>query len=352
MRKRLWILCFIALLVFLFYGMDQRVLTADMREEEFNPHCEKLDAPNEKEIQSMIDIFKEEDYDRLTQRVNEMSASMELLEDEQNRLEVALCLESVYDERELKAKINGYHSLLSFVMHMKEEQEDIQFEEITFTIPKIELYLQVEGTLKDRDEKVTIEHDFSFIPGDGYDSRELRLNKEKLRDMEENSPPFYLKVTEGLAFRTLEVLQNPIEKLMLFVNSFFTKQSEVEQKQFTTDALVYSTYFGINVAVITFEESPWETLRMREYYPFSKTYSVIERAKNVHEELPDYWYPKDAIERGDWNEIVAYYKKHREEMYDFDRELYDYIFTDMFRESSGFEDLIQKVKKNHRNGEL
>lgn len=328
----------VGLFVFLIFGIDEIALTAETKKSTHAVRCEAVDEQLEKELEPILEILIEEDVDRLTERVNELAAT-DLLEDEKNRIESADCLAEVYENHTFYVKVNGYHSLLTFATQMK-EKEDVQFEEITFSTDGDSL-LQIEGVLKDTDEKVFIDHDLPIFLADDYST------KEEQNEAEEK--PFMLAITEGVASSAQAFLQNPIEGFMQFVDGFFTEEADEEQQRLIDKSINAARVFTFNFSVIRFGADKWEPLTMVEYYPSNTSYAIFDRAAQVHEELPDYWYPKEEIERGDWNEVVAYYNKHETEMMDFDYDLYMYI-VDYDYKPDDFEEIIEKVKEHHPDG--
>lgn len=346
MSKRNWIVFSLVLIVSLFYGIDPQLYAAETKKHTFIPRCETVDDETEKKIESILEILQAEDYGKLTDRVNELLASTELLEEEKNILEVAFCLEEVAEDSHLTGKVNSYLSLLVYGIQKKEE-EDIQFEEVIFIPDEKMMHLQIEGTLQDKDEKVFIDHYYSQNAGSTYRNLELHFMEERLKELERNSS-LLLTITSGLASSAQAVLQNPIEKFMAIVDSIFTEKAEDEQELFEEESAIHASLFNMRFALIREEISNWEQMNMVEYYPGNATYFMIERANQVHEELPDYWYPKEEIEQGDWNGIVTYYEKYRDAMAEYDYELYEYIISDGFHNSSNFEELIERVKDEHQ----
>lgn len=333
----------IALLVLLFLGINQSVLNAETEGNKRTPHCETIDEEAKSDMEMLLEMFQAGDIDALTDRLNELSTSTALLEDELDVLEIAICLDDVYTNSDVHAGINVYHSFVTFALQM---EEDIQFEEIIVTPFYNDAYIQVEGKLKDMDENVRIDHYYAFRSPEAYGDQERRLKEEEERAQEET--PLILSIANDLASHAYAIFQNPMEKFMGTVDSFFTDKAELEEEVFERESRINAGSFNMSFSLITFGEDKWEPLNMVEYYPSISTVPTIERMEEVLEELPDYWYPTEEIERGDWNGVIAYFEKHHPAMIDYDRELYGYIFGNAFRDSRNFEELIERVKEEHQ----
>ncbi len=331
-----------AFIFYLLFGKNQLVIFAETEEFSDLPICETVDAQMESEIESVLEILIAEDFGQLTERINDLLASTELLEEEKGLMEVAGCLLDVSEEKLLQIKVNGYHSLLVFVIQMKEEK-DIQFEELSFEMSDTDWLLDVEGTLEGDDGTVYIVHDSSINPGSAILARKIRTMERELKELEENTPPPILEITEAMASSAYTFLQNPIEKLMDSVDRYFTGKDEVEREFFVDGARINASFFNMGLSIITFEENSWETMNMVQYYPLYETYAMIDRAAQVHEEFPDYYYPKEIMERGDWNGIVAYFKRYKSDMIARNHELYYYIVSDELFDKESFEELIEKA---------
>jgi len=343
MSKRMLVVFSFAFIVTLFFGKNHLVVLAETEEFADLPICETVDAQMESEIESVLEILSAKDFDQLTERINDLLATTELLEEEKGLMEVAGCLLDESEEKLLQIKVNGYHSLLVFAIQMKEEK-DIQFEELSFEMSDTDLLLDVEGVLEEDEGTVYIVHDSSINPGRAILARDIRTMDKELKDWEENTPPPVVEITEAMASSSYAFLQNPIEKLMDSVDRYFTGKDEVERDYFVDGAWINASFFNMSFSIITFEESNWNTMNMVQYYPMWETYAMIDRAAQVHEEFPDYFYPKELIERGDWNGIVAYFKRYKSDMIARDSSLYYYIASDDLFDKESFEELVESKK--------
>lgn len=341
MSRQMWGMFSVALIGLLLFGVHQTTLTADSLAHEFTPACDTIDQQTKDTIKDIGQIFEDDDLRTLTDRVNELVTSTSALEEEVRALEVAICLDEVYEDTILSANINGYHSLLLYALET--DKKNLQFEEITFTMDVVGDYLEIEGVMKKKKETVHIEHYFSYDGSLGYLSREVDISREKLRQAEENSPSLLSKLSQGFAASSMAVLQNPIEKFMNMVDRYFLGKAELEQEIFERSGASGAGFFNIHFSVITEGKDTWKPVRMLEYYPSPNTFRTLERWERVHEELPNYWYPAEEIERRDWSSAIAYLKENRGEMFYYHRELYEYIFSNTTYDLE-FEEFIQKVK--------
>src|SRR5699024_4650800 len=216
--KRWWILCSIGLLIFISFGMNQTGVTANRQAEHIEPLCESVDQEMQSEIEEILDIFRAKDYGALTDRLNALEKTTESIGDERQLLESAICFLDVYGDRDLLADVNIYHSLLTFVM---QADKNIQFEEIIFTPDQFYELIQVEGIIKGERESVHIEHYNAFQVSEPYLSRKVRESKERLEEKEKNSGISLKKMLSGLASSAYDMLQNPFERFMLTVDSFY-----------------------------------------------------------------------------------------------------------------------------------
>lgn len=203
----------------------------------------------------------------------------------------------------------------------------------------------MEGTLTGDDGQVFIQHDLSLNPGIEIRSREIHLMERRENELEEYESSAPLKITGTIASSAYAFIQNPIEKFMDSVDRYHIGKDEKEEEYFVNGARLNAGKHKMGLSIITYEKSNWETMNLVQYYPLSITYDMLDRAAQVHEEFPDYWYPKDLIEQGHWNGIVAYYKKNKVDMIGENHKLYHYIMSEELLWNESFEELVEEVKR-------
>lgn len=345
MSKRWWIFCSIGLLIFISFGMNQTGVIANRQAEHIEPLCESVDQEMQSEIEEILDIFRAEDYGALTDRLNELEKTTESIGDERQLLESAICFLDVYGDRDLLADVNIYHSLLTFVM---QADKNIQFEEIIFTPDQFYELIQVEGIIQGERENVHIEHYSAFQVLEPYLSREARESRERLEEKEKNSGISLKKMLSGLASSAHDILQNPLERFMMTVDSFYIGKADLDKEIFDKESFVNASYFNLNYSVITYDGNRWDPINLVEYYPSTNTSDTLDRIEEVLEELPDYWFPREKVEQGDWNGYADYYREHRMDMIEYDFELYEYMFGNTLVDSRTFEEMIERVKREHQ----
>lgn len=326
-------------------GSITYVAAKSLQEEKIG--CEDVDHKMEEDIKSVAEILTQDDYTILTNRINELSSSTDALKAEKDLIEQAVCVDMVNDKMELRAQINTYHSLLVYALELV-EKEDIQFEEIEMELDNQENYIQLQGLLKDSDREVHIDYYYSVGAPSAYFGHQVQIEEEKLKQMEDREDrPLSLvsTMTSGLSTSAYQLIQNPIEKFIVMSDHYLSDKKQKEYELFQKEAVIPSMTYDLEFSVIIGDLNKWEQLQLAEYYPTTSTYMIVDHVQEVRHEIPEYWYPKEAIEKEDWNEVVAYYEKHLEDMIDYDQELYEYIMSNDLPPSESVEDLLERVKQ-------
>lgn len=283
--------------------------------------CAKLNKSEKEELDKIIELIEK---DRVKNRMNGLLDSKEKLETETKLVAKAVCYESIEENPAAVGAFNLYHSLLTYVQEIDKKNSG-EFKELSIDLGRNGLH-QLDAVLDKSKKKIHIDHFYSSLSGSAFLESEIRESEEKLNKHEDDTS-IVAQLTLDLANRIYRVIQNPIDKALSVILSYLEGEAEKERIIFRNNASLPIMSFTFELSLIEVDAGTKDQDLMKQYYPTRNSLTILKRWEAVTHILPTLGYPKEAIEKANWNEVAEELMEHRSDLKREAINLYEFILS-------------------------
>ena len=301
--------------------------------------CAKLNKSEKKELDKITELLEE---NRVKDRMNGLLESKAQLDTESKLVAKAVCYESIGENAETVGAFNLYHSLLIYAQEIDKKNSG-EFKELSIELGRNGLH-QLDAVLDKSEKKIQIDHFYSGMSGHAFLDSEMKEAEAKLEKLEDKTS-IVAQLTLDFANRIYRIIQNPIEKALSIILSYLEGEAEKERTIFRKNASLPTMSFTFELSLIEVDAGTKNQELMKQYYPTKLTLNILKRWEAVTHILPTLGYPKTAIEKENWNEVVEQLMEYRSDFKKEAFDLYEFVLDGerSYLTDEEREELIRKV---------
>lgn len=343
--KRYVTLIAIALFL-LMMGMNKPSIHAEMSSVELlkedKKTCENMSSTQKDNWETIMHFLKPDgaDIEEMKNHLNqEVLTSQEQLQAELDLETFVKCPDIEGNNYILSEKMAVYHELLAYINQIMDEDDSLEIEGLTLkNFHNDTLMKYIEASFKDGK---TVEIKLFSSPGAPadryfYESEELERYANEIPDWMQF---LYTQVITPIS----KIIDNPLEKSAdLYANrKEANKEKAVENK--IEEIEESSRFLDADFALTEETHKVWEKpFRSQNLHINSRTYSMLERWEEVHEVDDTYIFPKESIQKRDWESVVEAAMKLDS---DIEYDLFQYIFLNTTHKDVDVERLVEEVQR-------
>ena len=304
--------------------------------------CSNLDEIEKQELDEIIELFENEEVKKIENRINGLLDSKKQLEMEKNLAEKSICYAPIGESYAFTGAFNLYHSLLTYAEEI-EKSKDGKITELSVKLTEDEVH-QLDAILDRSGKEIHIDHFYSNYAGTAFLDLENRKKESELKKSDDLTSIVSV-LTLDIAERTYQVIQNPVEKALSVILSYFEREAEKEHEIFRKEASLPSMSYDLELSIIEVDAGTGSQELMKEYYPTKQFLNILKRWEAVTHIAPQLKYPEEAIEKGDWNDVAEKMMKYGKKFKSEEIDLHDFIISgsSSYLTNEESEELIRKV---------